>query len=358
MLVKPALEMRLYAILFIILTAVCVLINLRSNYHHPKLPMPIYKHNVKLILIWTEFWRGFDASDEFGCNTSCVVTWDKKYLEQASAVVFNFCYTDDVPDHRPAGQLWVMYQLEAPTACGLSSKAERYADIFDITVSYRQDSDIYRPYAHVTRIPSSPVAKETAWLPRVPLSERKMAVGWFVSHCGTISKRELLAEQLAIHIPVDIYGTCGPLTCSRTSTIDCLKMLEDRYMFYFAAENALCEDYVTEKLLNLIEFDIQVIPVVYGGSNYSSILPSNSYIDANSFSNVTLLAAYLNQVASNETLFNLYLESRADYTARHPAIGCQLCNLLNHPREKSVSAKNVSKWFVENKCYDKNIEFE
>ncbi|KAI1290031.1 Alpha-(1,3)-fucosyltransferase C [Halotydeus destructor] len=350
--------MRYYAILFIVISTMCVLINIRSNYHRHESAKPIYKHTVKLILIWTQFWPKFNASHEFGCNGSCIVTWDKSKLDQASAVVFNLCFTGHVPDHKPAGQLWVMDEWEPPTECNLPLTAERHAATFDLTVSYRRDSDIWRPYGLIGHESSSNVTDSTAWLPRVPLSKRKMAVAWLVSHCGTSSKREILASLLSKHIKVDKYGGCGPLKCPRSSNIDCLRMIEKNYAFYFAAENALCEDYVTEKLFNLIKYDVQVIPIVYGGADYSSFLPSNSYIDANSFPTVTQLGAYLNHVASNETLFNSYLASRKDYTVVEPRIGCQLCSAINHFKEKSASAINIHHWFIRDKCYDKHIKFE
>ncbi|KAI1289460.1 Alpha-(1,3)-fucosyltransferase C [Halotydeus destructor] len=251
-----------------------------------------------------------------------------------------------------------MLEWEPPTECELSTRAEHYADTFDITMSYRRDSDIWRPYGQVGRKPIIDGANNSFWSPRIPWSKRKMAVAWFVSHCDTKSRRELLAMLLSNYIPVDNYGECGKLKCARSLNIDCLKKLENEYMFYFAAENALCEDYVTEKLFNLIKYDVQVIPIVYGGANYSFILPPNSYIDANSFPTVTQLGDYLNHVASNETLFNSYLESRKDYTLVETRPGCQLCNVIHHFREKSASARNISDWFVVDKCHQRKIEFE
>jgi len=34
---------------------------------------------------------------------------------------------------------------------------------------------------------------------------------WFVSHCETLSKREILANRLQEIFDVDIYGKCGTL---------------------------------------------------------------------------------------------------------------------------------------------------
>ncbi|KAI1290139.1 3-galactosyl-N-acetylglucosaminide 4-alpha-L-fucosyltransferase FUT3 [Halotydeus destructor] len=134
--------------------------------------MKVSEPKVKLILVWTLFWPGFDANREFGCNGSCIVTSDKNRVSEASAVVFNLCQMQSVLDYKPAGQLWVMFQLEPPIGCDLNVKAARYADVFDITVSYRRDSDIWRPYGLVSLEPNSRLGRD-AWLPRVCFVEKK-----------------------------------------------------------------------------------------------------------------------------------------------------------------------------------------
>ncbi|XP_076036070.1 alpha-(1,3)-fucosyltransferase C-like [Oratosquilla oratoria] len=73
-------------------------------------------------------------------------------------------------------------------------------------------------------------------------------------------------------------------------------------MFYLAFENQICRDYVTEKFFRPLSSS--AIPVVFGGANYSSIGPPNSYIDALAFPGPKDLAEYLWTVATNRTLYN------------------------------------------------------
>lgn len=102
------------------------------------------------------------------------------------------------------------------------------------------------------------------------INNKKKLVAWMVSHCETDSLRELYVKQLNHFITVDIYGNCGLLNCSRTwdfSTPECYDMLESNYKFYLSFENSVCPDYVTEKFFHAMSR--YIIPVVYGGANYS-----------------------------------------------------------------------------------------
>ena len=47
-------------------------------------------------------------------------------------------------------------------------------------------------------------------------------------------------------------------------------------MFYLTFENSKCKDYVTEKFFAIQQLDI--VPIVMGGANYSAIAPRGSYI--------------------------------------------------------------------------------
>ncbi|KAI8429515.1 hypothetical protein MSG28_000148 [Choristoneura fumiferana] len=104
------------------------------------------------------------------------------------------------------------------------------------------------------------------------LQTKKKAGAWFASHCITRSKREkyvkLLQEALVPYgLTVDIYGGCGTFRCPRTQA-NCKAKVQTDYYFYLSFENAFAEDYVTEKLLTALNHN--AVPIVYGGSNYSS----------------------------------------------------------------------------------------
>ena len=81
-------------------------------------------------------------------------------------------------------------------------------------ISIRTDSDIFSPYSMIDLTgmnnQSSPT-KFKSW--RDLILTKKKKVAWFVTNCKTPSKREQFVTELQKHIPVDIYGQCGPLKC-------------------------------------------------------------------------------------------------------------------------------------------------
>ena len=75
----------------------------------------------------------------------------------------------------------------------------------------------------------------------------------------------------------------------------CWKILEKKYKFYLALENSICPDYVTEKMYEALKHNI--VPVVFGGSDYKVMFPKDSFIDMMEFKNVSSLADYLGNYA-------------------------------------------------------------
>ena len=76
---------------------------------------------------------------------------------------------------------------------------------------------------------------------------------------------------------------------------------ENDYKFYLAFENSFCVDYVTEKFFRTLELDI--VPVVMGGANYSSLAPPGSYIDTADFPEPRALAQHLLRLADDQEAY-------------------------------------------------------
>ena len=78
----------------------------------------------------------------------------------------------------------------------------------------------------------------------------------------------------------------------------CFKKLASQYKFYLSFENSICDEYVTEKLTRA--FASNVVPIVFGGANYSQITPPNSVINVDNFETIESLANYLTELDHNE----------------------------------------------------------
>jgi alpha-1,3-fucosyltransferase len=118
---------------------------------------------------------------------------------------------------------------------------------------------------------------------------------------------------------------------------------------------AICEDYASDKISTLLKKEL--IPVVFGGANYSQLFPKKSYIDALSFESPQHLAKYLLEIGSNASLYNEYFEWKNEYevtdTDPNWSSFCDLCAKLIDPSEPNSyrSSNYLYKWwFKGSKC--------
>ncbi|KFM71565.1 Alpha-(1,3)-fucosyltransferase C, partial [Stegodyphus mimosarum] len=117
-----------------------------------------------------------------------------------------------------------------------------------------------------------------------------------------------------------------------------------RYKFYLAFENALCRDYVTEKLFNSLEYD--VIPITFGGVNYSQIVPENSTINALEFDTPEELGKYLWEISKNHTRYLSYFTWKNRYRSYLQPWMCNLCEKLHEP-VTPATVNGLNDWWNE-----------
>merc|ERR1712178_615898 len=84
---------------------------------------------------------------------------------------------------------------------------------FNWTMTYRRDSDFYKPYGRIVKIKDHPVGEELkAYIKQFGRENKHLARGkskqaaWFVSHCATQARREKYVKQMQKTVEVDIYG--------------------------------------------------------------------------------------------------------------------------------------------------------
>ncbi len=315
----------------------------------------------KLILAWNSFF----ANQYFGCEGSgiepfrncaepnCYITTDRSLVTKATAILFHIPELDNFPQHRTPNQVYVFYMRESASFVGSHDYLGNGKNLrkvhFNLTMTYRRDSDIPLPMGQVYKLPSTGVKKEPYRL-KFPFSSRKRSVAWVVSHCETGSKRELYTKRLQRYIDIDVYGRCGTRSCKPNTRSFFTDIIPSKYKFYLPFENSICKDYVTEKLFRALQTEI--VPIVLGGTNYSRDAPPHSYINVLDYKSPSDLAAYLRRLSRNETEYLKYFQWKNSYFASTNQISrgcCKLCDFLN-TQSFHKTYDDVMDWWSRGMC--------
>ena len=325
----------------------------------------------KIILFWTKIF----ALDDYACfglgNTpfvkaqcgrgggsdACRTTKDRNLLNQSDAIIFHAadlnCNDLPPPAWRSPHQHYIFFNFESPMLTDLIKLRLYFGNYFNRTMTYRRNSDIVSLYGRIRckspqgcfDFPRSEIQNLSDYKSYVDLTTKNRTAAWFVSHCSTNGQRESFVRNLLRYIPIDIYGNCeGGKKCVRGS--DCNNMLSKHYRFYLSFENALCPDYITEKLYRPMHYD--TVPVVFGGADYAAYLPPGSYIDARNFSTPVELANYLKRLMEDDELYLSYFRWRKEFIVdRAPMDGwCHLCQFLNDAANiKAKTYPDIAAWW-------------
>ncbi|KAK2141142.1 hypothetical protein LSH36_1154g00094 [Paralvinella palmiformis] len=295
------------------------------------------RNSTKIIMFWTRRantnnWFSYpekfttrSMSKITNCSqNNCIYTSNHSLIRQADILLFYLNEKPDWPKVRYAHQYYAHFIHEAPGKRNQRTFLDQYEDNINITINFRRDADLYLPYNTLL-----PVKSDHDYRPRIPHGNKTGMAVWPVSHCVTESHREHYVAELSKHLEVDIYGRCGSHICNRSRTHSCSKSWEEKYKYYLSFENNVCEDYITEKVFLPLQYEI--IPVVFGGGNYSRDVPPRSVINARDFDSPKDLANFLIHLASDEQRYRSYFKwkSRFEIVGGVPRFMCRLCQALH-----------------------------
>lgn len=311
----------------------------------------------KIILFWNSFFEQPDFGFGFGskpfekCSISnCRTTNDKTLLNDSTAVLIHM----RSPGHdiealrrwRQLDQYLVFYLRESPKNSMCDKALAAYNGLFNLSMTYRPNSDIEKPYF---RYIEKKMVDEASKASLTRVTTRPGHVAWVSSNCWSmdvIHGRQAYITQLQKYIKVNKYGRCPT---HHLCGSDCFLRIAKKNKFYFAAENSLCRDYVTEKPWKALQNNM--IPVVYGLANYSEVLPPNSFIDVKDHPSPSHLANYLHILDTNNTLFSQYFEWKKRYKIVRPEAFCDLCKFLNQKEPPIKTISTLDKfWSCKNDC--------
>ena len=277
--------------------------------------------------------------------SSCVLTYDQSKLLEADAVGF---HARDMPDILPTRlntqQIWFYFVLENPL--NVFVKPDGYAGVFNWTMSYRRESEVYIPYGMYKSIEKEARDFRQTHAP----DEKDTQVAWLVSNCNAKERREYV-EELQKYINVSIYGKCGTQTCPKERHSLICNALLSRHKFYLAFENGNCPDYITEKYWDNA-IGNSIVPVVMGGADYKTLAIPNSYIDVQDFASPKKLAEYLQYLAGNDTAYEEYFCWKKQYQRIRTRRACELCKQLHNQSLYTPSRvyTNLTKFWNRKQC--------
>jgi hypothetical protein len=187
---------------------------------------------------------------------------------------------------------------------------------------------------------------------------KRMSV--FISNCKYIKNKRLDVLKLMSEygITFESFGICLRTAVSPDVSESLVKLsnsipkgyrhkirASSQYMFTFAAENADCAGYHTEKIYHALAAGS--IPVYLGAKTISSVVPSNSYIHYRDFENVSSLVEFMKRVANDRELYESFhewrmkpIESRLVEVMKgghmHPQFACDICALAHQRPNHTV----------------------
>ena len=179
-----------------------------------------------------------------------------------------------------------------------------------------------------------------------------------ISNCNAANLRLEYIKELKKFVPVQLFGSCGD-SCPESS--DCREHIGRNFKFFFAFENSVCKDYITEKFFLMLRYDI--IPVVVGGGNYTRFVPKSAFINAMNFASPKHLAEYLKLVDSNITLFNSFFKWKKHVNFFNTIVSygfiCEMCiqSHLDHhfPIKQKVYTDFDKYWNKQTQCFTTSV---
>lgn len=244
--------------------------------------------------------------------TNCLLSYNKQDFANSKVVIFHAYNMPppkvmlDLQQRRPKDQVWVYFNLENPIVTTYIAPHKRRRDldnVFNWTMNFMRDSDIYHPYGFYLSVNHS---EFTPGSTNYAKGKTKLAV-WTCSGCGQVvderKVRVLFVNHLRKHISIDVYGECSSYfhqpdlkvkNCRKNKTFataECKALLQN-YKFFLAFENMNCVDYITEKYW-CTPLELGLVPVVMGGADYKALAITGSYINVMDFLSLKELADYL-----------------------------------------------------------------
>ncbi|XP_023029106.2 alpha-(1,3)-fucosyltransferase 10 isoform X1 [Leptinotarsa decemlineata] len=345
-----------------------ILIGIFIIYHVIK----IFQNNTKkVVLIW---WTPFmPASNRiikcYGGEYECIVTSDRSFTNHIDLGAFliygSHIENNDFPLPRTAS--WAIFHEESPK--NYAPFLFEIQHLFNITSTFSRYSDFPITLQYLANLMS--ITDNKYYIPveiKNTYLKTQAPVLYIQSDCDTPLGRDYLVKKLAKYVEIDSYGKCLKnkefpkeyviymINCTkyfcnfffRLKTVFPLDLYNNEYLefiskykFIIAFENAICDDYVTEKFWRPII--VGSIPIYLGAPNIEDWLPNEqSAILVKNFKNMKAVANFINILNKNDTLYESFLGHKLsgritnslleeNVLSQHPITGfeCYVCKRVH-----------------------------
>ncbi|XP_059142726.1 alpha-(1,3)-fucosyltransferase 10-like [Physella acuta] len=271
-----------------------------------------------VILWWTEF-TGEPGQSKLCGQRRCFFTNNRKYSTHKNMRAYLFYGTDfsikDLPLPRSHDHLWALFHEESPKNNYLLCHEDSLS-LFNYTSTFRRESDFPISTQH---LPSLSWLQQKTYLKNISQKnsyqeeEGLAPVIYVQSDCDPPSDRDEFVKLLMNYVPVDSYGGCLnnrqiPKHLSQPiegmSHKDFYELIS-RYKFALSMENAVCEDYMTEKLWRPLM--VGTVPIVFGSSRVKDFLPSKkSALVLTDYKSAEQVGAVLQYLNKNDAVYEEY----------------------------------------------------
>ncbi|XP_003796354.1 alpha-(1,3)-fucosyltransferase 10 [Otolemur garnettii] len=278
---------------------------------------PLESAGYPVMLWWSPLTGETGRLGQCGAD-ACFFTINRTYLHHDRTKAFLFYGTDfnidSLPLPRKAHHDWALFHEESPKN-NYKLFHKPVITLFNYTATFSRHSHLPLTTQYLEGIE---VLKSRRYL--VPLQsknnlrKRLAPLVYVQSDCDPPSDRDSYVRELMTYIEVDSYGDClrnkdlppqlkGPVSMDA----DGFYRIIAQYKFILAFENAVCDDYITEKLWRPLK--LGVVPVYYGSPSIVDWLPSNkSAILVSEFSHPRELASYIRRLDYDDRLYEPYVE--------------------------------------------------
>lgn len=322
------------------------------------------RRNKKTILIWTPFnvprIKEIEETCIKRCSMQCEVTTDKESIPRADAVSFyltdlwtknwniNSKSTIKFPTYRRPDQVWTLSNMEPPP--NLFGDLRVFNGIFNWTIWYRKDSDLFQPYGRLKRLTAQErESAERSLKNKNFFKEKTNGITGKISNCKDSARRYRLVEDLRQYLDLDMFGKCYDRVCGNPEKHTSCDNITETYKFYLALENSRCKDYVTEKYWwSLVRNQIPIVSWDHTHINRDVVIP-NSFISIYDYPNLRALSDYIKLVSENETLYNSYFEWKKIYKIDQSCMSCTICKALHENRPPQI-IEDLDGWVRNDTC--------